>query len=190
MFSQLIADLNIVMLTTEQISDLFINGFVQLTLPEINKYNYDEYKFCIAFDEGDAYAHTSDPKFEPIFEEFAKLIEDRYVRPLDASFTRLAYQMVQGVNLRARVWHTDVVYDYDMNLTFLIYLDDTSEFKNGFDIRNQVEEWNLLPKPGDMLMTMVNKKFQHKGNYNGGTRRVLLFDYFVPALGKVNESHD
>jgi hypothetical protein len=175
------------MLTNEQIGDLFVNGFIQLTLPEANKYNYDDYEFCIAFDEGDAYAHTSDPKFEPIFEEFATLIEDRYVSALDPEFKRLACQMVQGVNKRARVWHNDVVYDYDMNLTFLVYLDDTTEFKNGFDICNQIEEWNILPKPGDMIMMMVNKKFHHKGNYNGGKRRVVLFDYFVPALGKVNE---
>lgn len=174
------------MLTTEQIGDLFINGFVQLTLPEVLKYDHDQYEFCIAFDEGEAYAHTSDPKFSPLFEEFAQLIEDRYVRPFDTNFTRLACQMVQGVNLRARVWHSDVVNNYDLNLTFLVYIDDTTELNNGFDIRNRIEEWNILPKPGDMIMMLVNTKFEHKGNHTSGKRRVLLFDYYVPSLGKAN----
>jgi hypothetical protein len=171
------------MFTDEQIGDLFINGFLQLELPEVKNHNYDDYEFCVAFDEGEDYLHTSDPKFNHIFEEFGKLIEERYISALDTEFYRIACQMVQGVNVRARAWHTDVVKEYNMNLTFLIYLDDTTEFKNGFDIRNETEEWNILPKAGDMIMLLVNRKFQHKGNYNGGKRRAVLYDYYVPALG-------
>lgn len=171
------------MLTDEQIGNLFTNGFLQLKLPEVANHNYDDYEFCIAFDEGEEYLHTSDPKFDPIFEEFGKLIEERYISDLDKEFYRISCQMVQGVNLRAREWHTDVVLEYNMNITILIYLDDTTEFKNGIDIRNGIEEWNILPKSGDVIMLLVNPKFQHKATYNSGIRRAVLYDYYVPALG-------
>lgn len=176
------------MLKTENLNDFYIKGFTTFLLPEVFKYNFDNFSFVQAGNQSDDFVYKNDPLLLPIINEFADLIEQRYVSFFDTNYTNLRKLAANGCHVKAQKWHDDQDTWTDLNicLVFNLYLDDTEEHKNGFDIKNESEEFNLFPKKGELFMLNVSNVFKHKGNINNPNvnRRVMTFDYFVPSLNK------
>jgi hypothetical protein len=177
------------MLKTEHLNDFYIKGFTVFSFPEAFKYNFDNFNFIQAGNQSDDFVYKNDPLLIPIINEFAELIEQRYVSFFGSEYKNLRKLGVNLAHNKARKWHSDVDTWADLNicLVFNLYLDDTKEHNNGFDIKNDTEEFNLFPKKGDLFMLNVSNAFKHKANINNDNvnRRVMTFDYFVPSLDKV-----
>lgn len=176
------------MLTTENLNDFYTKGFVILPFPETFKYNYDNYTFIKAENQADDCVYKNDPKIDPIVEEFNTLIGQRYVSFFGSDYTNLRKLAANGCHVKARKWHDDKDTWASLNicLVFNLYLDNTQEYNNGFDIKNSNEQYNLFPKKGELFMLNVNDTFKHRGNINNDKvhRRVMTFDYHVPNLDK------
>jgi hypothetical protein len=177
------------MLTTENLNNFYINGYTILPFSEVFKYNFDDYTFIKAGNQPDDYVYKNDPKLLSIIDQFCLLIEQQYVSFFGDNYTNLRKLAANGCHVKARKWHDDrdTWASLNISLVFNLYLDDTKEHNNGFDIRTSTEEFNLFPKKGDLFMLNVSDAFKHKGNINNDTvnRRVMTFDYHVPALDKM-----
>ena len=177
------------MLTTENLNNFYINGYTILPFPEVFKYNYDNFNFIKAGEQSDDYVYKNDTSIIPILNEFSILIEQKYVSFFGSDYTNLRKLTANGCHIKARKWHDDrdTWASLNISLVFNLYLDDTKEHNNGFDIKSQTEEFNLFPKKGDLFMLNVSDAFKHKGNINTDNvnRRVMTFDYHVPALDKI-----
>jgi len=176
------------MLTTEDLNNFYIDGYIILPFTETFKYNYDNYNFIKADNQPDDYVYNNDVRILPIIDEFRLLIEQRYVSFFGFNYTNLRKLAVNGCHVKARKWHDDkdTWASLNISLVFNLYLDDTKEHNNGFDIKTATEEFNLFPKKGDLFMLNVSDAFKHKGNINTDNvnRRVMTFDYNVPSLDK------
>ena len=176
------------MLTTQNLNNFYINGFAILPFPETFKYNYDDYNFIQAGNQPDDFNYNNDPKLLPIIDEFRLLIEQRYVSFFGSDYKNLRKLGCNLAHNKARNWHNDIDTWADLSicLVFNLYLDDTKDSNNGFDIKNSTEEYKLFPKKGDLFMLNVSDAFKHKANINNENvkRRVMTFDYNVPSLEK------
>jgi hypothetical protein len=176
------------MLTTENLNNFYINGYIILPFKEAFKYNYDNYNFIKVGNQPDDYVYINDERLITIIDEFRLLIEQKYVSFFGSNFTNLRKLAVNGCHAKARKWHDDrdTWASLNISLVFNLYLDDTKEHNNGFDIRTTAEEFNLFPKKGDLFMLNVSDAFKHKGNINTDNvnRRVMTFDYNVPSLDR------
>jgi hypothetical protein len=179
------------MLTTENLNNFYINGYTILQFSETFKYNYNNFNFTKAGEQPDDYVYKNDFLIIPILNEFSTLIEQRYVSFFGNNYINLRKLAANGCHVKARKWHDDrdTWASLSICLVFNLYLDDTKEHNNGFDIKSQTEEFNLFPKKGDLFMLNVSDNFKHKGNINNDNvnRRVMTFDYHVPALDKITK---
>ena len=177
------------MLTTENLNNFYINGYTILPLPEVFKYNFDNYNFIQAGNQPDDFVYKNDLKLLSIIDEFRLLIEQRYVSFFGSDYKNLRKLGCNLAHNKARKWHNDIDTWADLNicLVFNLYLDDTEDSNNGFDIKTTREEFKLFPKKGELFMLNVNEVFVHKANINNENtkRRVMTFDYYVPALDKI-----
>ena len=65
----------------------------------------------------------------------------------------------------------------------LIYLDDnTKQNGNNIQVRTGDYHFTLYPKRRDFVWLNQKKCFQHRAQHLSGIRRVLSFEYLVPAL--------
>jgi hypothetical protein len=166
-------------MTNEQ--TFFIDGYWHDTLPEeinIDRFDKFDFKDCTQPEE-----LWLDPEAEFDLAIIHKWLADKYLSKLFDDFEIKQCAMWSGVDEGSRTWHNDFEDGDSFNSNILIYLDDnTKQNGNNIQVRTGDYHFTLYPKRRDFVWLNQKKCFQHRAQHLSGTRRVLSFEYLVPAL--------
>ena len=168
-------------------SKFFINGYIQHYDENINLSVFDKYNFpdCTSseFDIKNALSFEEKVICENYLEDIHHYVADKYVSVIFENFELKEHALWSGVDDGSKEWHNDHIDGDPFNTTFLIYLDDnTPENGNYIAVRGPDTENTLYPKRGDFVWLNQNRMFEHKAKHNSGQRRVLGFEFYIPAL--------
>lgn len=113
---------------------------------------------------------------------------DNWVRRIFSVFELKNNGMWFGVDSGSDVWHNDYKHGLEhkdvFNSNILLYLNDNTE-ENGNNIQVRSvggPEITLYPKRGDFVWLNQKKCFEHRAICKTGPRRLLSFEYMIPAL--------
>ena len=161
--------------------DFFVNGYIQGHLDEIDNYDFSEFVFldCSEKDDIDNNPIT-EKKAKKYLTEIYNILLDKYLSKLFPNIELLAQSMWQGVDRKAKEWHTDYAENNNFNSNLLLYLDDN--YGNSIQVKNQVEEFVIYPTRGDFMWLNQNKIFQHRAKHIAGPRRLLGYDMYIHGL--------
>lgn len=108
---------------------------------------------------------------------------DNFVSKMFDDFEMKDCGMWSGVDEESRSWHNDFENKNEFNSNILVYMDDNTE-ANGNNIQVASNDYiNILyPMRRDFVWLNQKKCFQHRATHKSGVRRVLSFEYLIPAL--------
>lgn len=170
------------MIDTQDSITFFVNGFIHGHIAEAESFPVGEYRFvdCTSDIDGDTVA--VEPGAVPWLDKFAQLIEQRYISQIFDQYTLVEKNMWSGVDLLSATWHNDQFYDNPrFNSNVLLYLDDSMQ-QNNIAIHNGQEEFVIYPRVGDIVWLNQQHRFKHKATHRTGNRRLMSFEYMIPAL--------
>lgn len=166
-------------MTNEQ--TFFIDGYWHDTLPEnidIDGFDKFDFKDCTQPEE-----LWLDPAAQKDLNCIHKWLADEYISKMFDDFEMKQCAMWSGVDEGSRNWHNDYEDGDSFNSNILIYLDDNTKANgNNIQVRTGDYHFTLYPKRRDFVWLNQKKCFQHRAQHLSGTRRVLSFEYLIPAL--------
>lgn len=168
-------------------SKFFIDGYIQHYDENIDINEFEKYSFQDCRDENSCNYHSQNKVEKHMSQlqlgEVHRYLADTYVSKLFTDFQFKECDLWSGVDDGSKEWHNDHIDGDPFNTTFLIYLDDnTPENGNYIAVRGPDTEITLYPKRGDFIWLNQNRMFEHKAKHNSGQRRVLGFEFYIPAL--------
>lgn len=166
-------------MTPEQ--TFFVDGYWLGTLPDnldIEMFETFDFKDCNQPEE-----IWLDPKAKSDLSRIHQWFADNYVSKMFDDFEMKDCAMWSGVDEGSRNWHNDFEDGDAFNSNILVYMDDNTE-ENGNNIQVASNDYiNILyPSRRDFVWLNQKKCFQHRATHKSGVRRVLSFEYLVPAL--------
>lgn len=166
-------------MTDEQ--TFFIDGYIHGTLPfNLDIDRFDKFNFIDCTQPEDLWTA---PEAEFDLAIIHKWLADKYVSKLFDDFEMKDCAMWSGVDHGSREWHNDFEDSNKFNSNILIYLDDNTK-QNGNNIQVKTHDYifKLYPKRRDFVWLNQKKCFEHRAAHKTGERRVLSFEYLIPAL--------
>lgn len=159
----------------------FVDGYWLGTLPDdldIEMFESFDFKDCNQSEE-----IWLDPKAKIDLDRMHQWFADNYVSKVFDDFEIKDCCMWSGVDEGSKVWHNDFEYNNKFNSNILVYMDDNTE-ANGNNIQIASNDYiNILyPARRDFVWLNQKKCFQHRATHKSGVRRVLSFEYLIPAL--------
>jgi len=166
--------------------NFFIDGFLLDENPGIDFSFFKGMDFvdCNS-QEGDietAIPENTEQKYIDELKRLHVLFGEKYIGQLFSEYTLFDCGMWEGVDEFSAQWHNDWEDGDKFNSNMLVYLDDTHEHKNGIEIRGPNVYHQLYPNASQLIWLNQKKIFEHKATHNKGRRRVLSFEYMIPAL--------
>lgn len=107
-------------------------------------------------------------------------VASKYVSTLFDEYEVGQFGMWAGVDSLSKDWHNDSNNEFNSN--FLVYLDDGEQYGNSIEIKTPTEEFKIYPKKNQFVWLNQNKKFLHRATHTSGPRRLLSFEFKIPAL--------
>lgn len=162
-------------------SNFFVNGFTQGTL------NFDAVTMFQEFDFPDCTADrntsfTIDPIAQIRLDAIHGYLANTLITPMFQVYTFGNNGMWSGVDSGSATWHNDFTDTDSFTSNILIYLEDGEPYGNSVEFKNQVEEWKVIPKPNEFVWINQNHNFMHRATHIAGPRRLLSFEFYIPAL--------
>lgn len=159
----------------------FVDGYIHDTLPDevdISIFDTFEFKDCNQPEELWLDENAKD-HLDYIHQYFA----EHYISKIFGEFEMKECAMWSGVDEGSREWHNDYEDGDSFNSNILVYLDDNT-LENGNNIQVSTTDFiNILhPKRRDFVWLNQKKCFKHRATHKSGVRRVLSFEYLIPAL--------
>lgn len=165
-----------------QLENLFIDGYILHKDDSIDIAYFDQFEFKHCDVEGELSLELPQEALVRL-DSIHKYLADAYVSKIFPEFEPKEHSIWNGVDAGSSRWHNDYEDGDPFNLTFLIYLDDnTEENGNHLAVRGSGEEHILYPKRGEFICLNQKRTFKHKACHKSGMRRILGFEFFVPAL--------
>lgn len=166
-------------MTPEQ--TFFVDGYWLGTLPNhinIEKFDRFDFKDCTQPEETWLDKNAMDD-----LRELHKWFGKNYISKIFDKFELKDCAMWSGVDEGSRNWHNDFEDGDAFNSNILVYMDDLTE-ENGNTIQVASNDYiNILyPSRRDFVWLNQKKCFQHRATHESGVRRVLSFEYLIPAL--------
>ena len=166
-------------MTDEQ--TFFIDGYWHGTLPDnLDIDRFEKFNFIDCTQPEDLWT-TKEAQFDLAI--IHKWLADNYVSQLFDNFEIKDCAMWSGVDHGSREWHNDFEDANKFNSNILIYMDDnTKQNGNNIQVRTGDYHFTLYPKRRDFVWLNQKKCFEHRAAHKSGQRRVLSFEYLIPAL--------
>ena len=166
-------------MTNEQ--TFFIDGYWLDKLPNhvnIDVFDKFDFKDCTQPEET-----WLDQNAMKDLKKLHKWFADNYVAKMFDEFEMKDCAMWSGVDEGSREWHNDFEDGDAFNSNILVYMDDNTE-ENGNNIQVASGDYiNIIyPKRREFVWLNQKKCFQHRATHKSGVRRVLSFEYMIPAL--------
>jgi hypothetical protein len=169
------------------LNEFFIYGYILVRAPQIDLKYFDSVPFqdCNDVDSTARSALALAPGVQRRLEWLHEHLAETCLTRLFDSFEKKDCAMWSGVDELSAKWHNDFEDGDSFNSNILIYLDDnTIENGNSIEVRGPGFERLLRPLKGDLLWLNQKKCFQHRATHTSGRRRVLSFEFMVPALSQ------
>ncbi len=166
-------------MTDEQ--TFFIDGYWHGTLPSnLDIDRFDKFNFVDCTQPENLWTA---PEAEFDLAIIHKWLADNYVSKLFDDFEMKDCAMWSGVDHGSREWHNDFEDSNKFNTNILIYLDDNTKHNgNNIQVKTHDYHFTLYPKRRDFVWLNQKKCFEHRAAHKTGERRVLSFEYLIPAL--------
>ena len=166
-------------MTDEQ--TFFIDGYWHGTLPSnLDIDRFDKFNFVDCTQPENLWTAT-EAEFDLAI--IHKWLADNYVSKLFDDFEMKDCAMWSGVDHGSREWHNDFEDSNKFNSNILIYLDDNTKHNgNNIQVKTHDYHFTLYPKRRDFVWLNQKKCFEHRAAHKTGERRVLSFEYLIPAL--------
>jgi hypothetical protein len=158
------------------INNFLINGFTSdfLTLDAAFLFKKFEFPDC---NNGEA---ELEEEAVELLDILHRHVAKKYVSSLFDEYSIGERGMWTGVDNMSSDWHNDSNEEFNSN--FLIYLDDGELHGNSIEIKTPTEEFKIYPNKNQFVWLNQNKKFQHRATHLSGPRRLLSFEFTIPAI--------
>ena len=170
-------------MSNQSLTDLFTKGYYsdQFCLDVVSMFEGHTFPDCVCDDKEEmVYA----PESQKLLDDVTDVIVEKYIKQVSSNYKIIANGMWSGVDYKSSGWHSDYEDVKDpLNTNFLIYLDDGEPYGNAIQFTNGYEEFSVTHKPNQFVWINQTHAFKHKGVHNGGDRRLLTFEFFIPGLG-------
>lgn len=123
---------------------------------------------------------TPSPEAEMYLQSLHEHIATKYVSTMFDEFGFGEHNMWSGVDGPSQEWHNDSCDEFNSN--FLVYLDDGEMYNNFIEVKTPVEEFKIYPKKNQFVWLNQNQRFLHRATHTEGPRRVLSFEFKIPAI--------
>lgn len=167
---------------TLDLNTFFLEGHIHHTSPQLDLEAYANANFVDCnLQEEELWLDKN------ILHDLKKLhtyFAETYISQIFSEYKLTDCAMWSGVDEGSSQWHNDYL-DRDalFNSNILVYMDDcTKENGNNIQVRGPGFSKTLYPKKGDFVWLNQKTIFQHRATHTMGTRRVLSFEYLIPAL--------
>jgi hypothetical protein len=159
-------------------NDFFTNGFVtgQIEMDAAFLFKKFEFPSC----DNDDPTPDINPSAKNLLDILHKHIAQKYVSALFADFSIGENAMWSGVDSMSTDWHNDGREGFNSN--FLVYLDDGEAYGNKIEVKAVTEQFTIFPKKNQFVWLNQSGGFLHKATHVSGPRRVLSFEFDIPAL--------
>lgn len=143
--------------------------------------------FWIGMDLSDFYLKGFVELYEDKLEErddITGYLEEKYLSQLFPNWQLKEFGKSEKVEESDRIteWHNDSDY-VGCNVTFLYYMDSMNENIGGsISIRNGLNESQIYPKVGTLILMSQKKNVQHKVEFCNSKRRMFNIDYYVEGF--------
>lgn len=166
-------------MTNEQ--TFFIDGYWHGTLPDnLDIERFEKFKFIDCTQPENLWT-TKEAEFDLAI--IHKWLADNYISKLFDDFEMKDCAMWSGVDYGSREWHNDFEDANKFNSNILIYMDDNTKHNgNNIQVKTGDYHFTLYPKRRDFVWLNQKKCFEHRASHKSGQRRVLSFEYLIPAL--------
>lgn len=164
--------------------NFFLHGYVHSTDKNLAIERFDKATFtdCSTLKD-DVDVQRADPEYAPALNELHKYMGETYIAQLFDEYTLTQCAMWSGVDSGSSVWHNDNKQGSRFTSNLLVYLDDNKpEDGNFIQVRGAGFEHTLYPKRGDFVWLNQKECFEHRAQNDNGIRRVLSFEFYIPAL--------
>lgn len=165
----------------------FSEGYVKHLDSNIDVSQYEDYNFPDCTDN-EIFEKTKQSDVERFacqhhLLELHEYLGQEYVSKLFNEYEIKERDLWDGVDHRSRVWHNDHEQGDPFNSTFLVYIDEQTEENGNFiAVRGPNSEKYEYPKRGEFMWLNQKEMFQHKANHQSGLRRLVGFEFYIPAL--------
>lgn len=163
------------------IENFFINGYVhgKFDIDAVTMFKDDYFIDC---NSDDADVREIDTESKRKLNNLHEYISENYIKQIFTEFRVGKNGMWSGVDSGSAEWHNDFVDEDRFTSNFLIYLEDNEPFGNSIEVKNQFQEFKIVPKPNEFVWLNQNRKFMHRATHKSGPRRLLSFEFFIPSL--------
>lgn len=161
--------------------DFFTKGFVhsKFDIDVVDMFKNDRFIDCNSKEaDEESICKESQEKLDQIHLHIGETI----VKTLFNDFTYRRNGMWCGVDSGSSDWHNDFIDGDPFTSNLLIYLEDGEPYGNCIEVKNKFEEHKIIPKPNEYVWLNQNRKFMHKATHISGPRRLLSFEFYIPAL--------
>jgi hypothetical protein len=160
--------------------NFFVNGYVHGVFDIDAKSEFSQYRFidCNS-DEAENFSIQNDAQEK--LNRMHEHISEKYIRALFDDFEMKRNGMWEGVDYGSSKWHNDFTDGDPFTSNFLIYI-DSNESGNCIEIRNASDSFKVIPKENEFVWLNQNRKFEHRATHVSGQRRLLSFEFYIPAL--------
>lgn len=176
--------------------DFFIKGYAKGMYDNESALSFFD---SFVFQDAELVDRRPPPGSEKALNDIATFMKENYINQIFDDVTIKQVSMWQSVDGPSSDWHNDRYYKkidentwegHRFNSNILIYLDKNSkEIGNSIEFKNQNEEFIEYPSRGDFVWINQSQGFQHRATHKQGSRRVLSFEYYIPALPKGDLVH-
>ena len=163
------------------VSNFFVNGFIhgKLDFDAVEMFKEFEFIDCNS-DRADNF--TLEPDAIVCLDAIHGYFARKLISPMCQVYEFGRNGMWFGVDSGSAEWHNDFMDGDPFTSNILIYLEDGSQYDNSIQFKNKFDEFKVVPKPNEFVWINQNKKFMHKATHNSGPRRLLSFEFYIPAL--------
>lgn len=165
----------------DKLQSFFVDGYVHATLEEdVDISIFDTMTFVDCTQPEELWLDENAKSHLKVLHNY---FAERYISKIFGAFEMKDCAMWSGVDEGSREWHNDYEDGDSFNSNILVYLDDnTVDNGNNIQVRDAANHWTLYPKRRDFVWLNQKKCFQHRAQHKSGVRRVLSFEYLIPAL--------
>ena len=166
------------------LTNFFLYGYIHHRDSNIQVESFDDANFvdCSTLRDN-VDVQRADSRYVDKLNALHDYLGKTYIKQLFDEYTLTQCAMWAGVDSGSSVWHNDHKQGGRFTSNLLVYLDDNNqELGNFIQVRGSGFEHTIYPKRGDFVWLNQKSCFEHRAQNDNGLRRVLSFEFYIPAL--------